>query len=40
LRLKIKLAGLKVDEEPVADEKSDKAKTGQVQVASGFRLRN
>jgi twitching motility protein PilU len=40
LRLKIKLAGLKVDEEPVADEKSDKAKTGQLQVASGFRLRS
>jgi twitching motility protein PilU len=40
LRLKIKLAGLKVDEEPVADEKSDKAKPGPLQVASGFRLRN
>jgi len=39
LRLKIKLAGLKVDEEPVAEE-GQTSKAGQpLQVAGGFRLR-
>jgi twitching motility protein PilU len=43
LRLKIKLAGLKVDQEPVAegeDEKSNKPRPGQLQAAAGFRLRS
>jgi twitching motility protein PilU len=43
LRLKIKLAGLKVDQEPVAEgeeEKSNKARPGQLQAAAGFRLRS
>jgi twitching motility protein PilU len=45
LRLKIKLAGLKVDEEPVPaqapdDDKAEKARPAQLQAAGGFRLRN
>jgi twitching motility protein PilU len=45
LRLKIKLAGLKVDEEPVpapeADsEKVEKARPAPLQAAAGFRIRN
>lgn len=46
LRLKIKLAGLKVDEEPVAQaqgpegEKSEKVRPAQLQAAAGFRIRN
>ena len=45
LRLKIKLAGLKVDEEPVPaqaaeNDKADKARPAQLQAAGGFRLRN
>ena len=44
LRLKIKLAGLKVDEEPVAgqspeEDKAEKNRPAQLQAASGFRLR-
>jgi twitching motility protein PilU len=38
LRLKIKLAGLKVDEEPVVAE-GDKIKSEPLQAAGGFRLR-
>jgi twitching motility protein PilU len=38
LRLKIKLAGLKVDEEPVA-EAGETSKTEPLQAAGGFRLR-
>ena len=38
LRLKIKLAGLKVDEEPIAAE-GDTRKNEPLQVAGGFRLR-
>lgn len=38
LRLKIKLAGLKVDEEPVAEE-GETGKTEPLQAAGGFRLR-
>lgn len=42
LRLKIKLAGLKVDQEPVADQaaEADKGKPAPLQAAGGFRLRN
>jgi twitching motility protein PilU len=43
LRLKIKLAGLKVDQEPIAEgenETSNKARPGQLQAAAGFRLRS
>jgi twitching motility protein PilU len=45
LRLKIKLAGLKLDEEPVAEqdaehEKTEKAKPAPLQAAAGFRIRN
>jgi twitching motility protein PilU len=42
LRLKIKLAGLKLDEEPVADQPAEAAqgKAPALQVAAGFRLRN
>ena len=45
LRLKIKLAGLKVDEEPavvepVENDKAEKARPAQLQAAGGFRLRN
>jgi twitching motility protein PilU len=43
LRLKIKLAGLKLDEEPVADQTGDaeqQSKAPALQVAAGFRLRN
>ena len=45
LRLKIKLAGLKVDEEPVPAqdaerEKVEKAKPAPLQAAGGFRIRN
>ncbi len=42
LRLKIKLAGLKVDQEPVADQacEDEKAKPITLQAAGGFRLRN
>jgi twitching motility protein PilU len=45
LRLKIKLAGLKVDEEPVPAqdgerEKVEKAKPAPLQAAAGFRIRN
>jgi twitching motility protein PilU len=43
LRLKIKLAGLKVDEEPIAEaenETANKARPGQLQAAAGFRLRS
>ena len=45
LRLKIKLAGLKVDEEPAPAEDADKEKTEtvkpvQLQTAGGFRIRN
>jgi twitching motility protein PilU len=41
LRLKIKLAGLKVDEEPTQTEKAegDKGRPEQLQAAAGFRLR-
>jgi hypothetical protein len=41
LRLKVKLAGLKVDEEPTQTEKpeGDKGKLEPRQVAAGFRLR-
>ena len=38
LRLKIKLAGLKIDEEPIADE-TDGRKAEPLQAAGGFRLR-
>jgi twitching motility protein PilU len=44
LRLKIKLAGLKVDEEPIAEGENEMsnntARPGQLQAAAGFRLRN
>ena len=45
LRLKIKLAGLKVDEEPVPaqegeNDKTEKSRPPQLQAAGGFRLRN
>ena len=44
LRLKIKLAGLKVDEEPIAEGENETsnntARPGQHQAAAGFRLRN
>jgi len=43
LRLKIKLAGLKVDQEPVPtveNDKDEKARPAQLQTAAGFRLRN
>jgi twitching motility protein PilU len=43
LRLKIKLAGLKVDQEPVPaveNDKDEKARPAQLQAAAGFRLRN
>ena len=44
LRLKIKLAGLKVDEEPIAEGENEisnnTARPGQLQAAAGFRLRN
>ncbi len=42
LRLKIKLAGLKLDEEPVTDQPGEAAqdKAPALQVAAGFRLRN
>lgn len=43
LRLKIKLAGLKVDQEPVPAVENDKdetARPAQLQAAAGFRLRN
>jgi twitching motility protein PilU len=42
LRLKIKLAGLKVDQEPAADQanEDEKAKPVPLQAAGGFRLRN
>ena len=45
LRLKIKLAGLKVDEEPVTaqqgePDKPEKSRPPQLQAAAGFRLRN
>ena len=45
LRLKIKLAGLKVDEEPVPaqtaeGDKAEKGKPTPLQAAAGFRLRN
>ena len=45
LRLKIKLAGLKVDEEPVPaqeaeNDKTEKSRPAQLQAAGGFRLRN
>jgi len=45
LRLKIKLAGLKVDEEPVPAqdaerEKVEKARPAPLQAAAGFRIRN
>jgi twitching motility protein PilU len=45
LRLKIKLAGLKVDEEPAAEQpqgsdKAEKSRPAQLQAAGAFRLRN
>lgn len=43
LRLKIKLAGLKVDEEPIAEgenETASRPRPGQLQAAAGFRLRS
>jgi twitching motility protein PilU len=45
LRLKIKLAGLKVDEDPAAaqsgeNDKAEKTRPAQLQAAGGFRLRN
>jgi twitching motility protein PilU len=45
LRLKIKLAGLKLDEEPVAaqegeKDKSEKSRLQPLQAGAGFRLRN
>lgn len=41
LRLKIKLAGLKLDQEPVEDQQGESPdKAPPLQVASGFRLRN
>lgn len=42
LRLKIKLAGLKVDQEPVAEPAGESAtgKPSPIQAAAGFRLRN
>jgi twitching motility protein PilU len=45
LRLKIKLAGLKVDEEPTPtqagdSDKADKSKPAPLQAAGGFRIRN
>jgi twitching motility protein PilU len=45
LRLKIKLAGLKVDEEPATaqpgeNDKTEKNRPAQLQAAAGFRLRN
>jgi twitching motility protein PilU len=43
LRLKIKLAGLKVDQDPVPaveNDQAEKARPAQLQAAAGFRLRN
>jgi len=43
LRLKIKLAGLKVDQDPVPaveNEQDEKTRPAQLQAAAGFRLRN
>ena len=43
LRLKIKLAGLKVDQDPVPaveNDQDEKARPAQLQAAAGFRLRN